>query len=61
MKKYAIVGAGGRALAMFAKPLATELNGVAELVGVYDVNPVRAKILSEQSGNVPLFDDFDTM
>ncbi|TNJ68052.1 Gfo/Idh/MocA family oxidoreductase [Paenibacillus hemerocallicola] len=61
MKKYAIVGAGGRALAMFAKPLATELQGVAELVGVYDVNPVRAKILSEQSGNVPLFDDFDTM
>lgn len=61
MKRYAIVGAGVRALAMFAKPLASELKGSAELVGVYDVNPVRAKILSEQSGNAPLFDDFDTM
>lgn len=61
MKKYAIVGAGGRALGMFAKPLATELKGAAELVGVCDINPIRANILSEQSGNIPVFSDFDTM
>lgn len=61
MKKYVIVGAGGRALGMFAKPFASELKGVAELVGVCDVNPVRANILSEQAGNVPVFDDFDAM
>jgi predicted dehydrogenase len=61
LKRYAIVGAGGRALGMFAKPFATELKGVAELVGVCDVNPVRAAILSEQAGNIPVFADFDAM
>lgn len=61
MKKYVIVGAGGRALGMFAKPFAAELRGIAELVGVYDVNPVRANILSEKAGGIRVFDDFDAM
>ncbi|GAA3407936.1 Gfo/Idh/MocA family protein [Paenibacillus hodogayensis] len=61
MKKYVIVGAGGRALGMFARPFASELKGVAELVGVYDVNPVRATILSEKAGGVPVFDHFENM
>mgnify|MGYP002398837687 FL=1 len=61
VKKYAIVGAGGRALHMFAKPLAQDWKDCAQLVGVCDINPVRAKILSEQSGNVPVFSDFDEM
>ncbi|PYI53534.1 Gfo/Idh/MocA family protein [Paenibacillus flagellatus] len=61
MKKYAIVGAGGRAYGMFAKPFSTELKGVAELVGVYDVNPVRAEMLGRQAGGAPVFGDFDAM
>jgi predicted dehydrogenase len=61
MKKYVIVGAGGRALGMFAKPFAAELKPFAELVGVYDINPVRANALSKQAGGVRVFDDFDAM
>ncbi|RKN80451.1 Gfo/Idh/MocA family protein [Paenibacillus ginsengarvi] len=61
MKKYVIVGAGGRALGMFAKPFAAELKPFAELAGVFDVNPVRATILSEQAGGVPVYNDFDAM
>ncbi|MGO4496299.1 Gfo/Idh/MocA family protein [Paenibacillus sp. 2RAB27] len=61
MKKYVIIGAGGRALSMFARPLVTELKPFADLVGVCDINPVRASVLSEQAGNVPVFDDFDVM
>ncbi|MEF3303067.1 Gfo/Idh/MocA family protein [Paenibacillus sp. GYB003] len=61
MKTYVIVGAGGRALGMFAKPIAAELKDCAKLAGVFDVNPVRANILSEQAGGVRVFDDFDAM
>ncbi|MFK7692804.1 Gfo/Idh/MocA family protein [Paenibacillus sp. HJGM_3] len=61
MKKYVIVGSGGRALGMFAKPFAAELKPFAELVGVYDINPVRANALSEQAGGVRVFNDFDAM
>jgi predicted dehydrogenase len=61
MKKYALVGAGGRALSMFAQPMARELKDAAELVGVYDVNAVRANQLSLECGNVPVYDDFDQM
>jgi predicted dehydrogenase len=61
MKKYAIVGAGNRALSMFAKPIATELEDVAQLVGVYDVNAVRANLLSQECGRVPVYPDFDQM
>jgi predicted dehydrogenase len=61
MKKYALVGAGGRALSMFAEPITRELIDAAQLVGVYDVNPVRANQLSQQCGNVPVYHDFDQM
>jgi predicted dehydrogenase len=61
MKKYAIVGAGGRAMQMFAIPLSIELKNDVELVGVYDVNLVRAQLLSEATGGITVFDDFDKM
>ncbi|WP_409346386.1 Gfo/Idh/MocA family oxidoreductase [Paenibacillus sp. MBLB4367] len=60
MKKVVLVGAGGRALHMFAKPLATELNGIVDFCGVYDLNPVRARLLGEECG-VPAFDGFTEM
>jgi len=61
VKKYALAGASSRALHMYAKPLATELRDFAELVGVYDINPVRAKMISQECGNIPVYDDFDEM
>jgi predicted dehydrogenase len=61
MKKYAIVGAGGRATQMFAIPLTSELKDDVKFVGVYDVNPIRARLLSDAAGGIPVFDDFDTM
>lgn len=61
MKKYVLAGASGRALYMYAKPLATELKDYAHLVGVFDVNGKRARIVSEECGNIPIYDDFDAM
>ncbi|WP_214626457.1 Gfo/Idh/MocA family protein [Paenibacillus agaridevorans] len=61
MKKIAIVGAGGRAMQMFAVPLTAELKTDVELVGVYDVNPVRAQLLSSAANGMAVFDDFDQM
>ncbi|MFO7635859.1 MAG: Gfo/Idh/MocA family oxidoreductase, partial [Clostridia bacterium] len=61
MKKYAFAGASGRALNMFALPMAREWKNNTALVGVYDVNPVRAGILSRECGGVPIYEDFDLM
>lgn len=61
MKKYVLVGAGSRALYMFAKPMVTDWRGVLAFEGVYDANPVRARFLSEECGGIPVYDDFDGM
>lgn len=61
MKKYVLVGAGSRALYMFAKPLTTDWKGIALFEGVYDINPVRAGFLSEECGGIAVYDDFDRM
>jgi len=61
MKKYALVGAGSRAVEMFAIPFASELKPYAELVGICDVNRVRAARLSELAGGTPVYADFDAM
>jgi predicted dehydrogenase len=60
-KRYAFAGASGRAWHMYAKPLATELKDYADLVGIYDVNSVRAGIVSESCGGIPVYRDFDQM
>ncbi|MEM3694133.1 MAG: Gfo/Idh/MocA family oxidoreductase [Candidatus Bathyarchaeia archaeon] len=60
-KRYALAGASSRALFMYAKPLSTELKDYAELVGVYDINPLRAKILSEECGGIQVYDSFEKM
>ncbi|MFD0712635.1 Gfo/Idh/MocA family oxidoreductase [Paenibacillus sp. GCM10027626] len=60
MKKVALVGAGGRALHMFARPLATELREDVHFCGVYDHNKVRAALLAEEC-EVPVYTDFHQM
>ncbi|MCU6711562.1 Gfo/Idh/MocA family oxidoreductase [Paenibacillus sp. J5C_2022] len=60
-KKYVIVGAGGRALYMFAKPMATELQDYVDFRGVFDRNQTRARLLSEECGLVPVYADFHQM
>jgi predicted dehydrogenase len=60
MKHYVLVGAGSRALSMFARPIAEQFSDSAALVGVYDTNAVRANYLGH-TYSVPVFDEFDTM
>ncbi|WP_214630828.1 Gfo/Idh/MocA family protein [Paenibacillus agaridevorans] len=60
-KKYVIVGAGGRSLYMFAKPMATELQEYVDFKGVFDTNQTRARLLSEECGRVPVYNDFHHM
>ncbi|WP_010272591.1 Gfo/Idh/MocA family protein [Paenibacillus senegalensis] len=61
MKKYVLVGAGSRALYMFAKPLAADWKDTVSFAGVYDTNPKRARFLSEECGGIPVYDDFQGM
>ncbi len=61
MRTYALAGASSRALSMYARPIVERFADHARLVGVYDVNPGRARYLSQQCGGVPVYDDFDAM
>jgi predicted dehydrogenase len=61
MKRYALVGTGSRALDMFALPLTGDLKDVASLVGLYDVNPLRAAVVAAKAGGVKRFEGFDAM
>lgn len=61
MRTYALAGASSRALSMYARPIVERFADSARLVGVYDVNPGRARYLSQQCGGVPVYDDFDAM
>lgn len=61
MKRYVIVGASSRGFEMYAKPLTGELKDVAELVGIYDINSVRANFVSRECGNIPIYHSFEKM
>ncbi len=61
MKTYAIAGASSRGLFMYGKAITGTYHDTARLVGVYDVNPVRASYLSHACGGVPVYADFDEM
>jgi predicted dehydrogenase len=61
MKRYALAGASSRGVFMYAKPLVERFQETAQVVGVYDVNPVRAEYLSRQCGGIPIYPDFDAM
>ncbi len=61
MKKLVIVGTGHRCYSMFSTPIYEEFQGSIEICGVYDVNPLRAELISKECGNPKVYDDFDTM
>ena len=61
-RTYAIVGAGARALDMYAAPLTSSFADVAALVGVCDPNPERARFLIDTAcPGAPYYADFDAM
>jgi predicted dehydrogenase len=62
-KKYAIVGAGGRAKSMFAKPIATTFKESAELVAICDVSQVHMDYYNTDvlPSPVPTYKSFDRM
>lgn len=61
MKRYALAGASGRALGMYAWPICERFSDTARLVGIYDVNPVRSRYISRACGDAPVFASFDDM
>ncbi|MFM7719182.1 MAG: Gfo/Idh/MocA family protein [Actinomycetota bacterium] len=60
--RYGLVGTGDRGVDMFARPLRTEFADVAELVGMYDANPLRAAAAAELAGGgVPVLGSFEAL
>ena len=49
-KEYVLVGASGRVLGMYAQPIKERFTDCARVVGVFDVNPLRAKKVKEMAG-----------
>ncbi len=61
-KKCVIVGAGARGVSSYVRPIAGgHLSDACELLGVYDAVTSRARLVSEDFGGIPVFEDFDTM
>ena len=62
MKKYVLVGASGRVLDMYARPIKERFADCAKVVGIFDVNPLRAKKIKEMAGlDCNVYTDFDRM
>lgn len=62
MKRYVLVGASQRSLWMFAKPMIEKFSDTAVIVGIFDVNRIRAEyIRNNTTPNIPIFTDFDHM
>lgn len=60
-KKFALVGASGRAMNAYGKPIAERYSEFAELVGVFDVNSGRAAYVAAECGGVPSFSSYREM
>jgi predicted dehydrogenase len=63
MKRFCIVGTGGRGTASYAAPLLEEFADRIELVGLYDVNTLRCEACKKILGRpeIPVFSDFHLM
>lgn len=61
MKTYAFAGASSRAAGMYARPIAEHFASTSRIVGIFDINQTRARVMSEASGKASIFDDFDRM
>jgi predicted dehydrogenase len=61
-KKYVLVGASGRSRNMFARPIVEDFAHCAEIVGVFDVNPLRCELIKRKLNlDCKVYTDFDTM
>jgi predicted dehydrogenase len=60
-RRYALVGTGARAAEMYLGPIAERYGDVARVVGVFDANPLRARLVAERFGRPPVFDGFEAM
>ena len=60
-RRYALVGTGERGAEMFLGPVTGRYADVAEIVGVYDVNPIRAAAVARHFGELDVFGSFDRM
>ena len=61
-KKCVLVGTGGRGIQAYLHPIVhSHLNAAVECCGLYDAVKERAEACSKAYGNIPVFDDFDTM
>lgn len=61
-KTYVLVGAGNRATGMYAKPLVNDFSHCAEIVGIFDTNPLRSELLKKKLNiDCKIYTDFDTM
>jgi predicted dehydrogenase len=61
-RRYAIVGTGDRAQAMWGRPLVQRYSDVLQFVGLCDINPKRAAAAKELMGaDCPTYTNFDQM
>jgi predicted dehydrogenase len=61
-RRYALVGAGDRAVEMYLRPLAGRYADVGEVVGIHDVNRSRAEAARTLAGvGAPVFEGFQEM
>ncbi len=62
MKKYVLVGCGSRGTSMYSTPMIKKFGDAAQLCGVYDINPKRARLAGKLAGkDIPVFNSFDEM
>ena len=62
MKKYVLVGASGRVLDMYARAIKERFSDCAKVVGLFDINLLRAEKIKEMAGlDCEVFTDFDVM
>jgi predicted dehydrogenase len=62
IKKYVLVGAGGRGCASYVRPLTELYTDCALLCGIYDINRLRAEATAKMAAyEVPVFEAWDEM
>lgn len=62
MRRFVIVGASHRCLAMFVRGLKEMRGRELEFVGIYDPNKTRCKVFKDEIGDsLVIYPDFDTM
>ncbi len=61
-KRFCIVGASSRGYGMYALNLTSEkYRDMCEVVGIYDCNPGRSRLVSSSCGNIPVYETFYEM